>query len=231
MYTAGWGSISVPGAASKSMTSGKLPVIPYDSCVTQYKKLGLELDKSAHFCVMKNAGGVGPCRGDWGSPAVLRDDDGNSPTLYGLASFARGCAKNSYASVYVNISPYVDWINETGKQMQGLIKTTTTKVVTTTTTTTASTPAYTGYLSSTDVNSCFPGWDTRYSTSSSSSGIGSRMRGADEQTVSIGSSDPYGLYDDDYPEWDDDYSEWDNSDHQAYQAQAEPSMATMLGRI
>ena len=231
LYTAGWGSISVPGGSSKTMTSGKLPVIPFDSCENQYKKLGLELDKYAHFCVMKNAGGVGPCRGDWGSPAVLLDDAGNSPGLFGLASFARGCSSNSFASVYVNVSPYVDWINETGKIMQGLVETTTTRVVTTTTTTTASTPAYTGYLSSTDIDSCSPGWDSRYSTSSVGSALGSRMRGSDEQTVAISSSDPYGLYDDDYPEWDDDYSEWDNSDHQAYQAQAAPSMATMLGRI
>ena len=51
-------------------------------------------------------------------------------------------------------------------------------------------------------------------------------------TLAIGSSDPYGLYDDDYPDWDDDYSEWDDSDHQSYQSQSEPaSMATLLGRI
>ena len=211
LYLAGWGSTSIKGGLSKELRSAKIPVIPFAACEAQYGKLGLQLKEKSHICAMKNGGGVGPCRGDWGAPAVYLGDASN-PTLFGMVSFGRGCAGNEYASVYTNIRSYVDWIDETAEALQGTTwptqppsttttTTTTTTATTTTTIPTTTTPAYLGYLTGT-VNSCKPSWDDEYENTRT---VG---RWRTEDVITINKHDPYGLYDDVYPEWTDDYADW-----------------------
>ena len=59
---------------------------------------------------MASGGGVGPCRGDWGAPAVVIRD--NQPILVGMVSFGRGCGLNDFGSVYVNVKSFTSWILE-----------------------------------------------------------------------------------------------------------------------
>ena len=184
LHIAGWGSQSVSSGLSKTLRSAALPTIPFQACFNQYKQLGLELEQKSHVCAMKNGGGVGPCRGDWGAPAVYNDESGTHPTLYAMVSFGRGCALNSYASIYVNIASYVDWIDATAQEMQGTVWPTvvpTTTTTTTTTTTMVSTPAYDGYLEESNLVKCAADWDQSYESSRGLSG--SRFRFESAQSV------------------------------------------------
>ena len=228
LHIAGWGSQSVSSGLSQRLRSATLPTIPFQACFNQYKPLGLDLEAKSHVCAMKNGGGVGPCRGDWGAPAIFNDESGNNPTLYAMVSFGRGCALDKYASIYVNIASYVDWIDETAQKMQGTVWPTVAPATTTTTTTTTtivSTPAYEGYLEESDMVKCAAGWDQAYGASGGLGGSRFRL----EPTK----SDPYKLYGGDY-DWNDDYEEWDTTDHLQFMQQQQAQLTSQgrgLGRI
>ena len=72
IYLAGWGSKSVSGALENTLRSAQLNVTPFGKCSAAYGKDGMELASEGQFCGSTNDGGVGPCRGDWGAPAVVQ---------------------------------------------------------------------------------------------------------------------------------------------------------------
>ena len=77
VYIAGWGSKSVSGGLESNLRSAQLNIKSFEICSKNYGKDGMELNKEAQFCASTNDGGVGPCRGDWGGPAVVLRTDSN----------------------------------------------------------------------------------------------------------------------------------------------------------
>ena len=50
------------------------------------------------------------CQGDSGGPLIC-DDDGK-PVVYGVTSWAVGCAKTGYPNIYAKVASHLDWIKQ-----------------------------------------------------------------------------------------------------------------------
>lgn len=69
-------------------------------------------DKNEFFVLYLSLAG---CRGDGGGPLVRIDAETNEPTLVGLLSWGRGCAKPGYPAVHTRIAAVREFIfNEVG---------------------------------------------------------------------------------------------------------------------
>ncbi|CAG0884557.1 unnamed protein product [Cyprideis torosa] len=55
----------------------------------------------------------GPCVGDSGGPLVCRGRRDRVPYLVGITSWGAGCGDAKYPGVFVRVSSYLDWIQET----------------------------------------------------------------------------------------------------------------------
>ena len=50
------------------------------------------------------------CQGDSGGPLIC-DDDGK-PVLYGVTSWAMGCALTGFPNIYAKVASHLDWIRQ-----------------------------------------------------------------------------------------------------------------------
>ena len=55
--------------------------------------------------------GVDTCQGDSGGPLIANID--GKFTLVGVTSFGKGCAQKNSPGVYVKVSSFLDFINDT----------------------------------------------------------------------------------------------------------------------
>ena len=223
MFIAGWGSKTVSGALQDTLHAVELPVVKFSKCEKQYGDAGLPLDGAVHYCAMTDGGGVGPCRGDWGAPAVVIRN--GQPILAGMVSFGRGCGLDNFASVYVNLKTFTDWIVETGITMKptpapvittvtttttteaAMTTTTTSTTSTTTTTTTTTTTVRTTMAAGVAISSqCNPIWDTNFDDVSRRE----KVKIADRFDITKFSPMDI-LYEDDYGVWEESEPEQHNS--------------------
>lgn len=59
------------------------------------------------WCAGHEKRGITSCNGDFGGPAIL------SGKLYGIQSWGEGCGDIKHPSVFVMVSNFIHWINET----------------------------------------------------------------------------------------------------------------------
>ena len=55
-------------------------------------------------------GGEGTCQGDSGGPLICNDD--GRPVVYGVTSWAQGCGKEGFPSIFAKVASVTDWIKE-----------------------------------------------------------------------------------------------------------------------
>ena len=100
----GWGAEEERGSHVADLRYAKETFVPQDTC-----KLPLSYGKTGITENMLCAGvrGRGTCDGDSGGPLFI--DDGVHPILFGITSFAKGCAEPLKFDVFTRVSRYLDW--------------------------------------------------------------------------------------------------------------------------
>ncbi|CAH2063899.1 unnamed protein product, partial [Iphiclides podalirius] len=100
----GWGLTAPRGRRiPRIMMEAHVPVVPHWLCRLSYgDSLTNNMFCGGHFLI----GGVSSCQGDSGGPAVFRG------TVFGVVSFARGCALPLSPTVFTNIAALRDWVTE-----------------------------------------------------------------------------------------------------------------------
>ena len=99
----GWGVQSEGGQLSDTLKLIQLPYVADATCAYRYGSVNYISE------VMICAGGLGGadlCQGDTGSPLTFNQ------IHVGIASWAYGCARPFYPSVYTQTDAILDWINE-----------------------------------------------------------------------------------------------------------------------
>ncbi|XP_054578190.1 plasminogen isoform X2 [Eptesicus fuscus] len=107
-YITGWGETQGTFGAGL-LKEAQLPVIENKVC-NRYEYLNGRV-KSTELCAGLLAGGADSCQGDSGGPLVCFEKD--KYVLQGVTSWGLGCARPNKPGVYVRVSRFVPWIEET----------------------------------------------------------------------------------------------------------------------
>ncbi|KAI4582599.1 hypothetical protein MJG53_009150 [Ovis ammon polii x Ovis aries] len=107
-YITGWGETQGTFGVGR-LKEARLPVIENKVC-NRYEYLNGRV-KSTELCAGDLAGGTDSCQGDSGGPLVCFEKD--KYILQGVTSWGLGCARPNKPGVYVRVSTYVPWIEET----------------------------------------------------------------------------------------------------------------------
>ncbi|XP_036173790.1 plasminogen [Myotis myotis] len=107
-YITGWGETQGTFGAGL-LKEAQLPVIENKVC-NRYEYLNGRV-KSTELCAGLLAGGADSCQGDSGGPLVCFEKD--KYILQGVTSWGLGCARPNKPGVYVRVSRFVKWIEET----------------------------------------------------------------------------------------------------------------------
>ncbi|DAA25966.1 TPA: plasminogen precursor [Bos taurus] len=107
-YITGWGETQ--GTFGEGLLKeAHLPVIENKVCNRNEYLDGRV--KPTELCAGHLIGGTDSCQGDSGGPLVCFEKD--KYILQGVTSWGLGCARPNKPGVYVRVSPYVPWIEET----------------------------------------------------------------------------------------------------------------------
>ncbi|XP_046988606.1 mite allergen Der p 3-like [Schistocerca americana] len=104
----GWGLIYGPEdpTASDVLMEVQLQTVSLARCREIYIALwGNGTVHDSQICAGVPDGGKGSCNGDSGGPLFV---DGE---VVGLVSYAYGCARRGYPTIYTRVSSYIDWIS------------------------------------------------------------------------------------------------------------------------
>jgi secreted trypsin-like serine protease len=109
VLTMGWGTASFePSAAvSNNLLFTYVDVVDRTRCNDTAVYAGAVTD--GMFCA--GLGTTDSCQGDSGGPAFGLAD--GKPIMVGVVSWGAGCANKRFPGVYVNVTKYLGWINET----------------------------------------------------------------------------------------------------------------------
>ncbi|XP_007457640.1 PREDICTED: plasminogen-like isoform X5 [Lipotes vexillifer] len=107
-YITGWGETQGTYGAGL-LKEARLPVIENKVC-NRYEYLNGRV-KPTELCAGHLAGGADSCQGDSGGPLVCFEKD--KYILQGVTSWGLGCARPNKPGVYVRVSKFVTWIEET----------------------------------------------------------------------------------------------------------------------
>ncbi|XP_046404250.1 trypsin 5G1-like [Ischnura elegans] len=103
----GWGDLLDIGSNGRFLQKVTVPVYDRNECFLDYIMYGGITNQM--FCAGVKEGGKDSCQGDSGGPLVANDK------LYGIVSWAIGCAKRGYPGVYAKVSSMKAFIaKETG---------------------------------------------------------------------------------------------------------------------
>uniref|UniRef100_A0A182PZJ0 Peptidase S1 domain-containing protein n=1 Tax=Anopheles farauti TaxID=69004 RepID=A0A182PZJ0_9DIPT len=107
----GWGTVK--GVYASIMKKVSLPVLPKKECIRmlRYAGLGPRFNLREGFMCAGGEADVDMCKGDGGSPLACESESG-SFVLAGIVSWGIGCGGDSLPGVYVEVSKYLDWIND-----------------------------------------------------------------------------------------------------------------------
>lgn len=103
---AGWGAVKEWGQSSPVLLKVQVPLVTEEQC-----KKALSGIHEGMLCAGGIAG-MDSCQGDSGGPLFV-EGDGKSPTLIGVVSWGRGCARPGLPGVYTRVSVFLDWIRTT----------------------------------------------------------------------------------------------------------------------
>lgn len=104
----GWGAPAEGEHLTKDLMSVQLPVVSLEACNAAY---GAGHVMDTMVCAAVPEGGKGPCLGDGGGPLVALDADG-TPLLVGVSSWAQGCARPGFPSVFTRVASFTEWIHQ-----------------------------------------------------------------------------------------------------------------------
>uniref|UniRef100_W5LV93 Peptidase S1 domain-containing protein n=1 Tax=Lepisosteus oculatus TaxID=7918 RepID=W5LV93_LEPOC len=105
-WVTGWGNIG-----NQALQEVQLSIIGNRQCTCLYNMIPVpDLITDNMICAGDLEGGKGSCQGDSGGPLVCKQ--GSSWVQAGVVSFAVGCARPSFPSVFARVSRFQDWINE-----------------------------------------------------------------------------------------------------------------------
>lgn len=117
----GWGSTSNTSAQTLPdiLQTISLPIIPLEECKELMTSLGIYLVGPTNLCTGPLTGNESVCSGDSGGPLV-QDEKVIGVVSWGFVP----CGSVDRPAVFVTVSEYVDWINETiaSASRQRLIK-------------------------------------------------------------------------------------------------------------
>ncbi|XP_046736395.1 trypsin-1-like isoform X1 [Diprion similis] len=103
----GWGRIQEGGQSPKLLQRVAIEISDQEYCKVIYQKtFNMEVDDT-QVCADVPDGGKGSCHGDSGGPLTVNGE------LTGLVSWANGCAREGYPTVYTRVSEFLDWIEKT----------------------------------------------------------------------------------------------------------------------
>lgn len=117
VIVSGWGVTSEGSfTASTALRAVTVPVISDEQCTSSYSSLwnfllGSTLHPDSMFCAGLAEGGKDACQGDSGGPAVQFVD--GVPTLVGIVSWGKGCARAGKPGVYTETAFFVPWVFDT----------------------------------------------------------------------------------------------------------------------
>ncbi|KAG8522385.1 Apolipoprotein(a), partial [Galemys pyrenaicus] len=107
-FITGWGETQGTYGAGY-LKEAQLPVIENKVC-NRFDFLNGRV-RSSELCAGDLAGGTDSCQGDSGGPLVCFEKD--KYILQGVTSWGLGCARPNKPGVYVRVSTFVNWIEET----------------------------------------------------------------------------------------------------------------------
>ncbi|XP_030053923.1 plasminogen [Microcaecilia unicolor] len=110
-HVTGWGDTHGTGGDGLLKEAG-FPVIESKVCNRPEFLSGRV--KSTELCAGNIHGGTDSCQGDSGGPLVC--SDGNQYILQGVTSWGLGCAQPMKPGVYVRVSKFISWLEETIKE-------------------------------------------------------------------------------------------------------------------
>ncbi|XP_046413809.1 trypsin zeta-like isoform X2 [Neodiprion virginianus] len=95
------------GQSPKLLQRATIEISDQEYCTAIYHEtFNMEVDDS-QVCADVPGGGKGSCHGDSGGPLTVNGE------LTGLVSWANGCAREGYPTVYTRVSQFLDWIEKT----------------------------------------------------------------------------------------------------------------------
>ncbi|XP_033230960.1 chymotrypsin-2-like [Belonocnema kinseyi] len=101
----GWGNLRLGGSPPDHLQRVDLIISAQEFCRSVYESMGLSVHDS-QICAYDPVDEKGSCHGDSGGPLTVEGK------LVGLVSWANGCAKTEYPTVYTRVSEFLDWIKE-----------------------------------------------------------------------------------------------------------------------
>uniref|UniRef100_A0A182NC71 Peptidase S1 domain-containing protein n=1 Tax=Anopheles dirus TaxID=7168 RepID=A0A182NC71_9DIPT len=107
----GWGAVQ--GVYATVMKKVSLPVLSRNNCtrMLRYGGLGPRYQLAQGSMCAGGEHNIGPCKGDGGSPLACETESG-SYVLAGILSWGIGCGGVNQPGVYVEVTKYLDWINQ-----------------------------------------------------------------------------------------------------------------------
>uniref|UniRef100_A0A182NCA8 Phenoloxidase-activating factor 2 n=1 Tax=Anopheles dirus TaxID=7168 RepID=A0A182NCA8_9DIPT len=107
----GWGTVG--GIYATIMKKVSLPVLSRDNCtrMLRYAGLGPRYQLAQGFMCAGGEHNIDTCKGDGGSPLACETESG-SYVLAGIVSWGIGCGGVNFPGVYVEVSKYLQWINQ-----------------------------------------------------------------------------------------------------------------------
>ncbi|XP_034534843.1 coagulation factor VII [Notolabrus celidotus] len=103
----GWGQQDVHGLTSDVLQRLVLPRVPLQECRLHTK---LNITKNM-LCAGFRKGGQDACKGDSGGPLVTQYR--STWFLTGVVSWGKGCAAENMYGIYVRVTNFLDWIEDT----------------------------------------------------------------------------------------------------------------------
>ncbi|KAL7727451.1 hypothetical protein ACLKA6_017572 [Drosophila palustris] len=107
----GWGKANISGDLSNELLKTQVPLHRNRRCKDAYGSF-VNIH-GGHLCAGQLNGQGGTCVGDSGGPLQCRLSRDGPWILAGVTSFGSGCALENFPDVYLRISYYLNWIEDT----------------------------------------------------------------------------------------------------------------------
>ncbi|CAM5117632.1 unnamed protein product [Eretmochelys imbricata] len=113
-WVTGWGDVkggAGKGKAPETLQKLEVPIIAQASCDALYRRGKGQNIQEDMLCAGYAKGGKDACQGDSGGPLVCKM--GQSWVQAGVVSWGEGCAQKNRPGVYIRVTSYHGWLQET----------------------------------------------------------------------------------------------------------------------